>query len=101
MCIRDRYPSEDCDSFGCYTGMALNDGDKVRIYYSGIIDERKEPCVAYGEFKDGKITGRHLIIERDARISGRDFRDPCVFKRKDGFYMLIGAQNPKGKYSFI
>lgn len=87
------YPDQECDRFGCYTGMALRDGDKTRIYYSGIINEQMEPCVVYGEYENGKITGRHAVVERDPQISGVDFRDPCVFRRGDSFYMVIGAQN--------
>lgn len=91
------YPDQPCDSFGCYTGMALNDGDKTKIYYSGIMNEQMEPCVVCGEFKDGEIMERHPVVWRDPDKSGIDFRDPCVFRRDDGLYMVIGAKDTQGK----
>ncbi len=30
------YPDTESDSYGCYTGMALKEGEKVHVFYTGI-----------------------------------------------------------------
>ena len=44
------YPDTESDSYGCYTGMALKEGEKVHVFYTGIENEEMIPCTCYARF---------------------------------------------------
>ena len=55
------YPDTESDSYGCYTGMALKEGEKVHVFYTGIENEEMIPCTCYARFDGEKLTdGKRL-----------------------------------------
>ncbi len=52
------YPDTESDSYGCYTGMALKEGEKVHVFYTGIENEEMIPCTCYARFDGEKLTDR-------------------------------------------
>lgn len=55
------YPDTESDSYGCYTGMALKEGEKVHVFYTGIENEEMIPCTCYARFDGEKLTDRKRL----------------------------------------
>ncbi len=91
------YPDHPFDLYGCYTGMALKDHDKIRIYYTGIQDENSSPCTCYGTIEHNSIENRQKLIDVNPELSTMNFRDPYVWKKDQQYYMLTGAESQDGK----
>ncbi|MDO4260881.1 MAG: sucrose-6-phosphate hydrolase [Eubacteriales bacterium] len=96
------YPDRPFDDHGCYTGMALTDGGKTHIYYTGIEGEEQRPSTCHALFDGGRIAERSCILPADPELCTREYRDPFVFVRDGKYYMLTGAQdrNEKGRLFF-
>ena len=87
------YPDTESDSFGCYTGMALKEGEQVQVFYTGIENEEMIPCTCYARFDGEKLTDRKKIVEMDPNQTTMNYRDPYVWKRDSEYWMLTGAES--------
>lgn len=100
-------PSEDYDDYelgGCFSGSAVQHGEKLCLFYTGVCcekngDEVQRPCLACSG--DGvnftKYRGNPVIRSFPADGS-RDFRDPKVWKSGRFWYMAVGSsKNGRGR----
>jgi beta-fructofuranosidase len=90
------FPEDTFDAYGCFTGMALVDEDDgVHLYYTGIRKEGDDllPATIHAVIEEGEIKKTGIIENIDLTKTTMNYRDPFVFKRKDNYYMITGAEN--------
>lgn len=90
-------PDRYFDSHGVFSGTGLVKDDKLHLFYTGNTRDKdwiRHPyqCLAIMD-KDGQIKKMDKpIIDRQPDGYTDNFRDPKVFKNKDKYYCLIGAE---------
>ncbi|MCH4283903.1 MULTISPECIES: glycoside hydrolase family 32 protein [Bacillota] len=89
------YPDDSYDLHGCYSGMVFKEGKQCHVYYTGI-DQDDKANVCYGLLKQDKIDKQGVIVSLDKKITSDNFRDPCVFKKQDTYWMLVGGESVNG-----
>ena len=97
-------PDKPYDSFGCFSGSAIEiPGGKQLLMYTGVRkeggDKGKEfqtQCIAVGDGTDyRKFEGNPVLDASDLPegLSPYDFRDPKIWREKDGTYRcVVGAR---------
>lgn len=82
-------PDQNYDCGGCFSGTALEHEGKLFLMYTGVAKNVQQQCLAVSE--DGvtfeKAASNPVIpaLLLPEGCSGRDFRDPKVFKREGIF----------------
>ncbi len=102
-------PDKDYDSFGCFSGSALEleDGRQLLMYTAvkknsredGSTEELQTQCLAFGDGKDYQKYEANPVItgsELPAGGSTQDFRDPKIWKEDGRYYAVIGNRCPDG-----
>lgn len=79
------------DKDGVWSGCAVDDDGVLTLIYTGVFPEVQ--CVATS--RDGvtfeKDPGNPVIAAPPAGMDVTGFRDPCVWREADGWYMIIGS----------
>ena len=102
-------PDQEYDKAGCFSGSAIEADGKHVLVYTGVTrvkqadgseQERQKQCIAFGDGKDyvkyekNPVVTGEMLPEGCSRI---DFRDPKIWKEKDGnFYCVIGSRPADG-----
>lgn len=105
-------PDMPYDSFGCYSGSAIETADgKHLIIYTGVRKEGEAPgtdvqtqCIAIGDGTDYvKYEGNPVIDESflPEGLSRNDFRDPKIWRAEDGTYRIVVGSRKLGKEGAI
>lgn len=108
-------PDQDYDSAGCFSGGAveLDDGRQLLMYTGvqrghnadGFIQDIQTQCVAIGDGVNYEKWGGNPILDgKDLPEGGStiDFRDPKVWRDKDGtFYAVIGNRTADGSGAIL
>lgn len=101
-------PDKQYDSFGVFSGSALEDGEKHILMYTGVeeivlTDGRKEvrqnQCIAIGDGNDYEKLEANPVIKAELLPEGSsliDFRDPKVWKEEDTYYAAVGSRHQDG-----
>ena len=103
-------PDEEYDKIGCFSGSAteLGDGRQLLIYTAvdqekmkdGTVRDIQTQAVAVGDGKDYKKYEKNPVLTAKDLPEGAskvDFRDPKIWKGKDGnFYCVIGSRPADG-----
>lgn len=97
-------PTDPYDEAGCWSGCAVDDnGTPVMIYTAvrGAQNEEQRVCVAFGDPRLRTLTkhpGNPVLPDLPAGVDlyrSPDgvvpYRDPCVWREPDGWYMVVGA----------
>lgn len=86
-------PDSFYDKDGCFSGSAIEKGDKQYLFYTAVCDGIQTQASAVSS--DGEVYVKNgVIISGDklpADCSRRDFRDPYVFERNGKYYMICGS----------
>lgn len=88
-------PSEWYEKDGCYSGSALTHQGKLYLFYTGNVrtnngGRESYQCLAVSE--DGiHFEKQGPVIELPKGYTS-DFRDPKVWREKDRWYLVVGAQ---------
>jgi beta-fructofuranosidase len=92
-------PDEEYDSFGCFSGCAIEASDgKQLIMYTGVRKEDSDgldiqtQCIAVGDGVDYvKYSQNPVLDERDLPVgmSPNNFRDPKIWQEPDGSYHCV------------
>ena len=95
-------PSEQYDSYGCYSGSSVVHNDTLFLFYTGFVDgEMPKQVQCMASSKDGihfEKNSKNPIIESFPKEGSYDFRDPKVWKHNDKWYMVVGTKkNNKGR----
>ncbi|WP_243387273.1 glycoside hydrolase family 32 protein [Bacillus kexueae] len=90
-------PNDAIDSHGAYSGSGIEHEGKLHLFYTGNTrDEQwiRHPyqCLAVMDDQLHIVKRKQAVIEDVPTGYTEHFRDPKVWKHKDTFYMLIGAQ---------
>ncbi len=88
-------PRDFYDKDGCYSGSSIVKDDELYIFYTGNVrdkDKNRIPYQCRGRFYNNKIIKDGFIIENSEEGYTDHFRDPMIFKHKEGYYMILGAQ---------
>jgi beta-fructofuranosidase len=87
-----------CDSLGCWSGCAIEVGEEVRLYYTGIDEARyQQLCLARCDLTLEKFSteAEPLTVEgRPSSKNFRTFRDPFVWREGERWRALIGGAAP-------
>ena len=80
------------DKDGCWSGCAVDNNSVPTIIYTGIMPEVQ--CIAFGdqELVSWEKYLNNPVIKlppHDYTVTG--FRDPCVWKENDTWYMILGS----------
>lgn len=84
------------DDGGCWSGCAVDLGDHVRFFYTGV--RPQVVCMATSDQPDLRTWEKSPTPLIDAPPPGvdagtpADFRDPYVWREEDGWYMVIGSR---------
>jgi beta-fructofuranosidase len=82
------------DAEGCWSGCAVNDGGVPKLIYSGHRLGVERPCLAVGS-ADLRTWNKHphnpIIAAPPADLDVLAFRDHCIWREGDAWYMLIGT----------
>ena len=101
-------PDNDYDSFGCFSGSALELPDgRHMLMYTGVRkvggDADKEyqtQCLAFGDGTKYQKYRKNPVIKTDELPEGLDpysFRDPKIWQTPDGSYrVIVGGCGPDG-----
>ncbi len=102
-------PDEAYDRDGCYSGSAITlDDGRQMLMYTGMVyendenGERKElqvQCLAFGDgLNYRKYEHNPVLVEEDLPEGGnrRSFRDPKVWRHKDGTFRALAANDING-----
>lgn len=106
-------PDTDYDSFGCFSGSALElpDGRQL-IIYTGVRKENggdekdiQTQCIAVGDGLDYQKYDNNPVLDETDLPEGKsrsDFRDPKIWREKDGSYRCVaGCRGNDGKGSIL
>ena len=108
-------PDQSYDKAGCFSGSAIEmeDGRQL-LMYTGVREKRREDgtkqafqtqCLAFGDGKDYvKYSKNPVLGEADIPegFSRHDFRDPKLYRRKDGGYAcVIGNRSDDGSGAIL
>ena len=83
---------EGCDRDGCWSGSAVDNNGIPTIMYTGVMPEVQ--CLAIGDQEMvswKKYSGNPVIKSPPHGLEVTGFRDPCVWKEDDTWYMIIGS----------
>lgn len=105
-------PEESYDSFGCFSGSAIElDDGKQLIMYTGVRKESPESkdiqtqCIAVGDGLDYQKYSQNPVLDATCLpegLSPNDFRDPKIWRESDGsFRCVIGARKPEKEGSIL
>ena len=101
-------PDKEYDSFGCFSGTAIEDNGKHILMYTGVIkDEEKErqtQCIAIGDGINYEKLEQNPIIKGDVLPKGSslvDFRDPKIWKEDDIFYSVVANRAEDGSGQIV
>jgi beta-fructofuranosidase len=80
------------DKDGCWSGCAVVDGNVPTLVYTGVFPQVQ--CLARGD--DGMMTwrkfaGNPVIAAPPQGMQTTGFRDPCVWREADEWYLAIGS----------
>jgi len=79
------------DKDGVWSGCAVDNGGAMTLLYTGV--EPEAQCIATS--RDGiafeKYAGNPIIAGPPEGLAVTGFRDPCVWREDDDWYMLIGS----------
>lgn len=87
------FPDSKFDLEGAYTGMMIENA----IYYTGVVGNDKIPSTIKADFRENSFINKRQILKWDEQLTTLNFRDPFVWKLKDSYMMLTGAQNLQNK----
>ncbi len=88
-------PSDWFDKNGCYSGSAITEGDKLKIFYTGNVKDEHNNRESYqilAESDDGISFIKKGVKIRLPENYTAHFRDPKVWSHGGSWYMVIGAQ---------
>lgn len=95
------YPDTLYDSHGAYSGSSIQINDKLYIFYTGNHRTKDWERVPYQVY--AQLNNDFQIIKKVPFISGspngytKHVRDPKIWKNKDKYYLVLGAQNDNEK----
>lgn len=96
-------PDEEYDGQGCFSGTALQDGERHVLIYTSVVDKeqpdgtrlvRQTQSAAVGDGRDYEKLACNPVIKADCLPEGSslaDFRDPKIWKDGDKFYTVVGS----------
>jgi len=89
------------DRDGCFTGCVVEERNKYYIFYTGVpllTPLTQTQCLAKSNdlIAWKKYKGNPLNVTKPDGY-GECFRDPCVWKEKNNWYMIIGGENLQNK----
>ncbi len=103
-------PDDVYDRDGCFSGSAIEmPNGKHLLMYTGVLNRGKEDddhyveqtqCIAIGDGEDyEKYSGNPVIGEKDLPEGAfiKDFRDPKLWRGKDGMYYCVIGSRPADK----
>lgn len=93
-------PSEWYEKNGCYSGSAVEHEGKLILFYTGNVKNKEGnretyQCIAISE--DGLHFQKKGPVIHLPKGYTAHFRDPKVWKKKDTWYAVIGAQSERGE----
>ncbi|MDO4293411.1 MAG: glycoside hydrolase family 32 protein [Eubacteriales bacterium] len=101
-------PDEAYDGQGCFSGTALQDGDRHVLIYTSVLEKqdadgnkivRQTQSVAVGDGVNYEKLPCNPVITADLLPEGSsrvDFRDPKLWKQGDRFYTAVGSLSVDG-----
>ena len=101
-------PEQEYDSFGVFSGSAIEDGEKQILIYTGVEEKvaengekciRQNQCVAIGNGVEYKKIENNPVVTADMLPEGsslEDFRDPKIWKENGKYYMVAGSRHSDG-----
>lgn len=106
-------PDTDYDSFGCFSGSALELPDSRQLLiYTGVRKENggdgkeiQTQCIAVGDGLDYKKYDGNPVLDGNDLPEGKsrnDFRDPKIWREEDGSYKCVtGCRSKDGNGSIL
>jgi beta-fructofuranosidase len=96
------------DAFGCFSGSAIADGERVYAMYTGTVETtpdkatirdgsdkvRESQCLAYSDDPDlirWTKLAEPVVPDAPPGLNITGFRDPSLWKQDDWFYMTVGS----------
>lgn len=101
-------PDETYDSFGVFSGSALEDKGKQVLIYTGVEEVegengkkevRQNQCIAVGDGLKYEKLEQNPVITSSLLPKGsslEDFRDPKIWKEDGIFYLVAGSRHENG-----
>ncbi len=89
-------PTDWFDKNGCYSGSAIIDDSKLKLFYTGNVkDEQgnRESYQCLAESSDGVTFEKKGVVITLPKGYTAHFRDPKVWKKENHWYMVVGAQS--------
>ena len=88
------------DQAGCWTGCVVRADDEFRLYYTGIPSQnplQQVQCLACSQDLITWKKRSEPVLTLDAKPPdfGECFRDPCVWRRGDTWFMAVGGERPR------
>lgn len=106
-------PDREYDAQGCFSGSALEYEEKHVLMYTGVQEKKTEDgscvvfqtqCIALGDGKTYEKLESNPVITHEQLPEGSsltDFRDPKIWRGKDGFYAVIGSRSADGSGQIV
>lgn len=100
-------PDTDYDAAGCFSGSAIEVGDKHVLIYTGVVEKERQDgtkqiiqnqCLAIGDGKYYKKIKENPVLPAELLPEGfsrEDFRDPKVWREDGNYYLVAGTKNEK------
>ena len=102
-------PCDEFDSFGCFSGSAIEHDGKLWLLYTGVVENqggetlRQLQCLA--ESEDGVNFKKHGIVIGEDKLPKEyepwNFRDPKVWRFNDEFWCVVAAKKRNGNGSVL
>ena len=100
-------PDQEYDSYGVFSGSAIEDEGKQVLVYTGVhevlkdgkVHVRQNQCVAIGDGINYQKLDQNPVVCSDMLPEGsskEDFRDPKIWKEDGKYYMVAGSRGNDG-----
>ena len=89
-------PSDWFDKNGCYSGSAIVDDNKLKLFYTGNVKDEhgnRETYQCAAQSVDGSEFEKLGVVATLPKGYTAHFRDPKVWKKEHTWYMVVGAQS--------
>ena len=98
-------PDRPYDAAGCFSGSAIEDGDRHVLVYTGVMDSDggdgsaiQQQCLAVGDGLHYEKVEENPVVPWERLplgFSKEDFRDPKMWREGDTYYLVAGNRNER------